>query len=388
MITEQAVFNIKGVTAVLNTSSCYLSFGFSAQSCQHVDTFMISACLMQSMHPKKTERRLSTEDYCVMQVSLSIPSVCIRTHNLVSNGGQLTGSLENRNFQLHASRQPPQLPVADTSADPTGNTPPGNSDVAAQQLYWMRIASGGSHVGLGMTDAVPAVTASVNAFSTELALTKPFSLPAGQGVAGQQHQEHSALVHASLTFHDPSAHCCYDTLWHLVAAIQQQQQMLRASLPAENTQMSTAASPSDAVLLAECAPTSDSSESDGMTAAEGSLPGDTLSKASASSIEPQQNSTPGSQNGNNEQLLEVQQTASEQHHPIIALQCILQAQTAGLATLDVVSGDGVAQATCSTDVMSASVTVKPGNTAGCVASTSLQAAIKVCTLFMSFMSAL
>ena len=312
---------------------------------------------------------------------VSVPSVCIKTFGLGSANGQLTGTVENRNFQIHASRQRPQQPLAADTAAGTAHDAPSNNDNAAEQLYWVSLSSGGAHVALGMTDAVPAVTASINALNTELSLTRlqTPSIPAGL-------LSESAHLHASLTFHDPSTHCCCETLWPLIATVQQQQHVLLHSV-STGAQMTTAAlAPASSAGMQETQHASAFSSTDQGDNGAG-LQGNMQAGLHQGSNQPLTSQTDAIQygiTGHADQTQTVQQPAGSHQHPAEAeqtamvLQCILQAQTAGIAIIDVVSGDGVTQAALTVDAMSGSVNVQPGDTAGDAQHMSVQAAVKVC----------
>ena len=331
---------------------------------------------------------------CLLQVSVSIPSVCIQTAGLISASGQLTCTVENRNFQIQAARQQPRQPsAASTVSDPTQHSPPGISSEAAEQLYWVSVTSGGAHVGLGMTDAVPAVTASINALTTELSLTRP----SAQGPLERQDiQPQSAQIHASLTFSDPSTHCCYDSLWPFLAATQQQQHMLSNTSPSAAVPGAalTPAVPSAAQGRAVPSFEDSTGQSPGVAAAEVDSFSNRAAQALVSPLDPQagtpqqQTGTPQQQAGTPQhqanspahQMQASQQShAPEQQHSTLVLQCILQAHTAGVATFDVASGDGVTQIACSVDAMSASFNVQLSPTRSDAPHLSLQAAVKVCT---------
>ena len=356
---------------------------------------------------------------CLLQVSVSIPSVCIQTAGLVSASGQLTCTVENRNFQIQASRQRTSQPSAASEvSDPTQHLPPGISSEAAEQLYWVSVTSGGAHVGLGMTDAVPAVTASINALTTELSLTRP----SAQGpLAGQFAQPQSAQIHASLTFSDPSTHCCYDSLWFFLATVQQQQQqaqhILTNTSPDAAAQGAALAPAVASAAQGRAVPSFDDStgQSPGVATAEVNALSNPAAPTPVSPLSPQagtpqhqaeapqhQAGTPQHQAGTPQQQTGIPQNqagapqhqanspadqmqacqqshAPEQQHSALLLQCILQAQTAGVATFDVASGDGVTQIACSVDAMSASFNVQLSAAGSDALSLSLQAAVKVCT---------
>ena len=302
--------------------------------------------------------------------------------------------MENRNFQILASRQQPRQPSAVREAsDPTQQLPPGISSEAAEQLYWVSVTSGGAHVGLGTTDAVPAVTASINALTTELSLTRPV---ANGPLAGQGVQPQSAQIHASLTFSDPSTHCCYDSLWSFLAAAQQQQHMLSNTNPSAAVPGAalTPAVPSAAQGRAVPSFEVSTGQSPGVAAAEVDSFSNRAAQALVSPLDPQagtrqqQTGTPQQQGGapqhqSNSPVHQMQASqqsdAPEQQHSALVLQCILQAQTAGVATFDVASGNGVTQIACSVDAMSTSFNVQPSAAGSDAPSLSLQAAVKVCT---------
>ena len=326
------------------------------------------------------------------QVVLSVPSVCIKTLGL----GSANGQLENRNFQIRASRQRPQQPSADSAAaDTAQDVPSGNDKTAAEQLYWVSVASGGAHVGLGMTDAVPAVTASINSLTTELSLTRPqtLSMPAGM-------PSESAHLHASLTLHDPSTHCCCETLWPLIATIQRQQIVLLQSVSPDTETATAALAPSGSAVAQETWSASTWNSTDqgnDWGRLQGNMQAD-MHERSDHPLSSQSNTIQPHASGHADETQTAQQPADSQQQPgesqqqpeesqqqpaeaeqtAMVLQCVLQTQTAGTVIVDVMLTDGVTQAALSVDAMSGSVTVQPGDTAGDAQHMSVQAALKVC----------
>lgn len=306
-----------------------------------------------------------------MQVCLTLPSVCVQAQ--LPSSSQLTGSIENRKFKLHASRQPSKGAASDPPPAAAEGPIPNDNSMAAEQLYRVCVTSGGTHVSMGISNAVPAVTASINSLTTEVSLSSNLVPSVGQGTTGPEDQPPSAQVHASLTLQDPTAQCCYKTLWHAVAAIQQQQQTL---FPVSDQPSLTAQLSSE--RHADVVPpdtTRSNDEVASMNALEGLMPSSGFEQAHTSHEGIAQNHASSS---HSTQLQAVQPVGSEPHQSTMKVQCILQAQTAGVATFDVVAGNGVTQAACSIDVMSATVTLTPDERAGRATDLSMQAAMKVC----------
>lgn len=160
---------------------------------------------------------------CVLQVRVSVPSICVQTSNLASNSGIIDASFENRNLVLSASRAsgpPPSDPQAPTSH------PPGDPPAAQEQLCAVTLASGGAHLGIGLADKPVAASVNVSGVSVDLHLLKAEPKLA---IATADSQT-AAVVQVHGEANGLAANCCPVTLWPMIDAVQQLQQQQQRHL--------------------------------------------------------------------------------------------------------------------------------------------------------------
>ena len=148
---------------------------------------------------------------------MSIPSVVVQTSGIQAAAGYLDASLENRNLILSAARAT-GTPCPDRKA-PTSQHPLAPS--SEQQVYVVSVTSGGAHASLGLVNAPPASSISMNSASVEVRLNRAVPTP---GPSAPVAAAPAAVVRAHVDFVGMTAQCCPAMLWPVIRTLQQLQQ--------------------------------------------------------------------------------------------------------------------------------------------------------------------
>ena len=221
---------------------------------------------------------------------------------------------------------------------------------------------------LGVTNAVPAAAASIYALSTELTLTRAAAL---DNPTGAMSPASAPNLDCSITFNDPSAVCCLDTLWPFISAVQLQQPLEEVKLQLQQPLSSGDNSAKSAGSQEKHMNPSDTPHLGAYL--QGSAFDrihESAAAAAAAAVAPEPRQVP-----------EQAGSSAAKQEPYLELHCTVQAQTAGAATLELVSGAGELQLACGLDSAAVSARLQPDLAAASAHASldvSVQAAVKVC----------